>query len=121
MDQLTQDGVAVRLHSRFAEIEFPEAATEGDDAVEFQKLAASEILSKVASFLGEFSEFLPSRETFLAAVEKAIDLAFAASPRPFLTNLLKPAAKVFILDAAGSLYDSIANIGTESPEPRTEV
>lgn len=127
MEPVYKDSVTAILESRFAAIDFPEPTTDGDGpTLEFQKLAASEILAKVAGFLGEFAEFLPTKETVLAATEKAIELAFAQSPRPFLTNLIKPATKVLILDAVGSLYDSIASIGDEptpdpTPEPRTEV
>ena len=95
--------------------------------LDFQRAATAkikaDILSKVASFLGEFTEFLPSKEVFLAAVEKAIDLAFKAAGRPLLSRLLQPAVTQLILTSAGQLYDAIATMGDDAPtpEPRTEV
>lgn len=123
MNVLTETQASELLQSQFESLQFAEASFVDGTAglAQLERAASSQVLAKVAEFLGEFSEFLPSKETFLAAVSKAIDLAFAASPRPFLTNLIKPAVKVLILDAAGAMYDSLAKIGTEQPEPRTEV
>jgi hypothetical protein len=100
--------VVADLQHRFESIEMAEHA-DGDEAamaISTRVLQAS-IMTRVAGFLRDHADFAPSRETFLAAVEKAIDLAFTSLGRPFIASLLKPVVKAQVLTAAGALYDSI--------------
>lgn len=122
---LTEDQTTDRLTGKLLGIDFPEPAfADGVMTADFAKAATAkikgDILARVAEFLGEFTEFLPSKEVFLAAVEKSIDLAFKAAGRPLIARLLQPAVTQLILASAGQLYDAIATMG-DDPEPRTEV
>lgn len=102
------NSVVSDLQYRFESIEMAEHA-DGDEtamAVATRVLQAN-IMARVANFLRDHADFAPSRETFLAAVEKAIDLAFTSLNRPFIAGLLKPIVKAQVLTAAGALYDSI--------------
>lgn len=102
------NSVVADLQYRFDSIQMAEPS-DADEATMMlsTRVLQANIMSRVASFLRDHADFAPSRETFLAAVEKAIDLAFTSLNRPFLASLLKPVVKAQVLTAAGALYDSI--------------
>jgi hypothetical protein len=102
------NSVVADLQYRFDSIEMAEHADGDETAMALStRVLQANIMARVAGFLRDHADFAPSRETFLAAVEKAIDLAFTTLNRPFLASLLKPVVKAQVLAAAGALYDSI--------------
>jgi len=106
-----QDDLVLALES----VSVAECANDdgGGLMVATEMLQAS-VLSRFSQFLADNAAMAPSKESVLEMLSKAIDLAFAAANRPFISTLIKPAVKSAILSAAGNLYDSIFF-------PRTEV
>lgn len=115
---LTEFQVEEKIEDRFRRMVDSEQIAQRSFADEGAILATvkASVLSNFAQFLGEYRDLLPPKDAVLAALDRAIDKAFAALDRPFIASLLKPAAKRLILDAADKMYESIVN-----PEPRTEV
>jgi len=116
------ESLEAELTTRLASISIAEASSTGEgdyEAFALRQVKAS-ILSRFSAFLANNADFLPPKETVLAMLDKAIDVAFASIGRPFLVNLLKPVVKQQILRLAGELYDSIFDAPTEVV-PRIEV
>ena len=88
-------------------IELAVTERHGASMVSATRFLQASVLTKFAAFLAENAEFLPSKETVLGLLSKAIDLAFDTLNRPVIANLLKPLVKQQILVAAGAMYDSI--------------
>lgn len=108
MDNLVQE-LAIEFQSiEIAEPQYLEGfATVAGELVE-RKITAS-ILAKFAAFLADNADSLPTKDAVLDILSKAIDLAFTALNKPFITSILKPRVKAAILRAAGNLYVSIVS------------
>jgi hypothetical protein len=120
-DQALVDSMEKELVNQLQTINVIEASVEpGVDSESFmvRQIKAS-VLSRFSSFLANNADLMPSKETVLAMLDRAIDVAFAAMGRPVIANLIKPLVKAQILAIAGNLYDSVFNPPTA--EPRVEV
>lgn len=113
--QLNIEQTTQLLQARFDEVaeivanDVPDGAEASVNESVLSARIAGGILGRFGDFLGDNADLLPPKETVLAAVEKAVDLAFAAIGRPFIASLIKPIVMQMILRAAGNMYDAVAN------------
>ena len=109
---LIQQQIEESLYLGFIEIEDPAIDDEEmpeamvNAPVVIARLSGS-ILAVIAKFLGDNAEFLPSKDTVIAAANKAIDAALDQIGRPWLSALIGPAVKKLIINGVDALYDVI--------------
>lgn len=108
------DATEQSLVELLGSIELSQPATDGGESAFAVEELQFRVIEKLMTFLAANASILPSKETLLAALSRAIDAAFLAINKPLIASLLKPIVKARLLEMAGSLYDSILN-------PRIEV